>query len=626
MQQPPQRQVPGPVAKFIEAHGYKVSGSNIRMDAPAQRSCHFTDIVFEVAKTSDPPKELPQKYDDLVNFVNQAPKVQHLLLKPLLYAFFTNTVKHMINARIPEEALKFFETVMNSADGKSPFHNLHQTDLKKLHNEILAACRQKNEQRTGTRYAGFSASLTETTYDALVAFLMDRNYLFFLSILGKYVKVHFEPLARFSARPDLIPGFLYVGFEESSPAELSLLAGNQYDLAKLYDKSLQFEIFDDEGQRKDPMTDSQKRFPTVNVCQIESVAADLKNLKPLSKKQLPSCAYFTFQQENIAYDINGAGTLIAAATERGYVKLMATSSNFDLDDVAMSVPRAAIGVPSRTNDMGMMGRPEWRMTFCTKNLVGPKSYCVRFSPSSKYLLCGHATGFRIWMCDKGAGAYSQVQTLARLCPEKNAIVWCADWSPLGYHFATGCADNSAWLWCLNRNKPIRAFVNHQEPIADIKFHPNAMTIATASYDRSVMIWDVRCEGGNHPCTRTLAESIDAPTVVQFSRNGRILVSGDEAGRITTWDIGEGRKIGSVIPADSRSRVRDLSLSIEGTLLASASGNGDVLIWDMQTLTGSSASAAEPLRKFQPRSSYTHRLSFSNRNLLHAIGSLKTPTQ
>ena len=108
--------------------------------------------------------------------------------------------------------------------------------------------------------------------------------------------------------------------------------------------------------------------------------------------------------------------------------------------------------------------------------------------------------------------------------------------------------------------------------------------------------------------------------IQFSRNGRVVVSGDEMGKITTWDISEGRKYGSF--QAHKGEIRDLAVSIEGTILASAGPNGEVCLWDMATLCSSSANNTEPLKKLTPRNSNTNRLSFSSRNLLHAIGSLK----
>ena len=611
------------VVDYLESHGYTLENPDILNflgESPARGSTTegrrgaLSFFIAQAAEEEDP-LLLPEKYLGLVEFVNHVPHIQYLQLKPLLFAFFFQSVVMMVQTGNQSEALEFFLKETRERDGERPFHSFHDSDLKKLYQLLTASTLQTNSQLNRVTFA---VSLTETTYYALVFFLMDKNYSRFLLILEQYVKVTFVPIDHFSGRGDLITGFIFRSTDQSethTETQMRLLENNPFDLAKkYYGPSLNFEIFDDDGSRMRPLFS----LPAVIHDRVMAVASDLKDMAHLSKTSLPSCAYFTFQQMNVAYDINGSGTLLAAATERGYVKLFSTSQHIDLDDDLRFSQ-----IHGQDNHLLVPRKPVLGGNhYATRTLIGPRAYCIRFSPDSKWLLAGSVSKFRIWSCETAAGAFSEVKNPC-------GIIWCADWSPLGEHFVTGSDDNCAWLWLMTRNQPIRLFLNHQEPITDVKYHPNASTIATCSYDRSVMLWDIRCADDANPCTRIFAESVDIPRVIQFARNGRVIISGDEAGKITTWDIGEGRKIGSVLSAPgakSAVGVRDLSVSVEGTLLASASTSGEVLIWDMQTLCSPSASAAEPLRKFQPRRAKTHRVAFSNRNLLHALGTSVTPSQ
>ena len=442
---------------------------------------------------------------------------------------------------------------------------------------------------------------------------MDRSYTRFFKILSQKVKIAFISLDHFTSRPDHIPGFIFYTTDQSEhPVEpvIHLLKDSPISLARKYiGPSCTFEIFDDDHKT----TDCGFPLPKLPHDRILAISNDLLNMMPLSKNNLPSCAYFTFHHENVSYDINGSGTLISAATDRNYVKLISTNAFTDLDDQLVYQQ-----IETKSNHM-MIPRPMNPSTnsACTytRTLVGPRTYCVRFSPDSKFLLCGQQSSVHIWPCEVATG-YANIPTFG-------GITWCADWSPLGYHFATGGDGCVAFMWAIDRAKPLRVFVNHQEPIIDIKYHPNASTIATASYDCSVMLWDIRCES-NSPFTKMFASTVDVPRVIQFTRNGRIIIRGDESGKISTWDIGEGRKIGTV-KAHKRDIV-DMSLSMEGTILATTALSGEVLLWDVGTLCSTSASGAEPLRNFQQRNANTHRLVFSNRNLLHAIGTAKMPQQ
>ena len=522
----------------------------------------------------------------LVDFIKQMPKIQSIQLKPLLFAFFYYTVCKLKENQI-DKANDFFNTYVKSPD--TAFHSIHQTDIKKLE-QNLKASKLASTQKLAEIV--FQANLTETTFQALVAFLNDKQFMFFMKILKNYLKVIFVPLNYFTNRGDE-PNFIYHSTNQSdgqSKPFIQLLETHPFDLAKQYmGDDLEFDILDD-----DPSIRASNPYPLPKVLidRVICTASDLCERDKLDKNNLPSCAYFTFSDENLAYDINYNGTLIAFSTKYGYSRIIPTQRNTFVEQI-------------RQHQIGPSSY--------SRKICGPRTYSMRFSPDSRLLLCGGSSVIRIWECEQDS-AFCQIQT-------RGGIIWCTDWSPFGYHFAIGSDEKMVQLFGIDRSFPLRIFFGHQEPITAIKFHPNATTIATTSYDRSVMLWDVRADSGCYNI-RVFAESNDVPMSLEFSRNGKYVISGDERGKITSWDIGEGRKIGSV--KWHKGEIRDMSISLEGNILSSAGSNGEVALWDMATLCGSSANGAEPLKKLMPSNSYTHRLSFSSRNLLHAIGSRKMP--
>jgi transcription initiation factor TFIID subunit 5 len=614
------RLIKNEIVQLIECHGYTIRNPESIPDADVSISVpgqsyqhqqpppHILNQFITVAAQAEDVHTMPQMYDELCDFVGQVPTIQHLQLKPLLFAFFFHTVLELVGADRPA-ATEFYRRTLQT---REPFHSFHDADLKKLKHLLAESSLQQKFPQSS-----FAISLTETTYHALVAFLMDRNFTRFLQILDIRVKVHFVPLDHFS-RPDAIPGFVCPATDQAEVSGLTLiklLRDNPIDLARRHlGNECTFCIFnDDPNDRAEPGLESI--LPNVLHDRVLALAADIQSMASLSKTNLPSIAFFTFSQECTSWDINGPKTLIAAATDRGYVKLFATLPTIDLDDdIRFSQVR------SQSNHLLVPRQPApfGQGTFSMRTLLGPPSFCVRFSPESRLLLSGGMGCVRLWPCETSAGAFCEIAV-------PSCIVWTADWSPLGYHFVTGCDDNCSWLWAIDRATPLRMFCGHREAVTDVKYHPNALTIATCSCDRSVMLWDIK-EAAS--CRKMFADSAEVPRVLAFSRNGKVLFSGDDAGRISSWDIGEGTKIGTVVAHQGERRgrcgVRDLAVSEEGTLLASAGENGDVALWDMVTICGTSASGAEPLRRFQPRKAVTDRIAFSNRNLLHAIGTAKNP--
>jgi WD40 repeat protein len=70
------------------------------------------------------------------------------------------------------------------------------------------------------------------------------------------------------------------------------------------------------------------------------------------------------------------------------------------------------------------------------------------------------------------------------------------------------------------------------------------------------------------------------TSVVVTPDGRLAMSGDESGRIITWDIQHGRELGS--PILQQGAVTALAISPDGATLASGSGSNGITLWDIRT--------------------------------------------
>lgn len=104
---------------------------------------------------------------------------------------------------------------------------------------------------------------------------------------------------------------------------------------------------------------------------------------------------------------------------------------------------------------------------------------------------------------------------------------------------------------------------------------------------------------------------EAVSAVSFSNEGRLLASASHDGTIRLWQVDAGR-VHAVLEGHSAT-VYDVAFSPNGRLLASASWDGSVRLWDVTT--------QQPVQKFTEQSNNGHRLAFSpDGRLLASVGS------
>lgn len=120
----------------------------------------------------------------------------------------------------------------------------------------------------------------------------------------------------------------------------------------------------------------------------------------------------------------------------------------------------------------------------------------------------------------------------------------------------------------------RSTSQHARLISDVAFTRDAKRMATASFDKTVRIWDLR--------TGTEIAKLDEHTepirTIAFSPDGTLLASGSEDRTIRIWDAIKGKRL--AVLKGHEDQVTSLAFHPEGTELISGSDDGVVYHWNV----------------------------------------------
>ena len=110
------------------------------------------------------------------------------------------------------------------------------------------------------------------------------------------------------------------------------------------------------------------------------------------------------------------------------------------------------------------------------------------------------------------------------------------------------------------------------PFAGLCFSPDETLVATAGYNRRILLFDWK-QGQRMLQIPTRGHSAIASLV--FSKNSKRIVAGFLSGHVGIWDIASGEQIAEL---DARSPVYDLDFSASGNVLAAGCANGSAVLW------------------------------------------------
>jgi hypothetical protein len=213
---------------------------------------------------------------------------------------------------------------------------------------------------------------------------------------------------------------------------------------------------------------------------------------------------------------------------------------------------------------------------------------VAFSPDGKMLATSGWDGtVKLW--DAGTGA--EIRTLRRHGGQVFGVAFCVNDS-----VASGGAAGTVCIDDVATGTSRLVLHGHENAVHWLTAAPDGQTVATASWDRTVRLWQAK----TGKLLATLSGHPEPVLGVAFAADGRLLASacgrwGDAfspavpvPGEVVVWDVAARRARARLVHPD---RVFGVAISPDGSTVASACWNGAVTLW--QFPGGAAADAPPP---------------------------------
>ncbi len=174
-------------------------------------------------------------------------------------------------------------------------------------------------------------------------------------------------------------------------------------------------------------------------------------------------------------------------------------------------------------------------------------------------------------------------------------VYAVAFSPDGQTLATASADQTVKLWDLGNGHEVRAYAGHGDEVRCAAYRPGGKLIASAGHGPTVKLWDpatgkdvrtLKLPAGTAGTAGKGAACKDV-TALAFSRDGKYLVaaasvepSDKEDGpsaRLACFDV----ETGDLKRTDEdfrKNEITSLAFTADGKVLAAATGDGQVRLW------------------------------------------------
>jgi WD40 repeat protein/serine/threonine protein kinase len=149
-------------------------------------------------------------------------------------------------------------------------------------------------------------------------------------------------------------------------------------------------------------------------------------------------------------------------------------------------------------------------------------------------------------------------------------------SPDGKRLASASYDKTVIIWDLEKNKPLLTYRDHRDRVFGVAFSPDGRRVVSVGQDGTALVWDAH-SGKQRLTFRGHTGRVHA---VAYSPDGRRIASAGDDRLVRVWDADTGREVFSL--AGHTRDVINVIFSPNGRRLASSGLDRTIRIWDTQT--------------------------------------------
>ncbi|KAM9765862.1 uncharacterized protein ACNS7B_002751 [Menidia menidia] len=197
------------------------------------------------------------------------------------------------------------------------------------------------------------------------------------------------------------------------------------------------------------------------------------------------------------------------------------------------------------------------------------------SPDGRLLVCSSEPGGDVLLCDAATG-----RTLQRLSGLHRSSVTRCRFDLQQQRVAS--ASRSIKLWDLRAQKATVSLDSDQAGVvSDLCFSSDGRLLASASWDRTLKLWDLQAGGFRSQGAASLRRHQGSASCCRLAADGSLLVSGSYDRTVVLWDL---NSLGPLLVLKGHGDwVTDVALSADRKLLVSSCKDGSVLFWDISDL-------------------------------------------